>query len=239
MASSTDLQSAGNPERIGAGNPDRPAVGRTEIGIAAGAYLVLAVLLAFAVAAGTSGDTPSVLAVSVAAASALGAALIALSVRVRSLAAVGLRRVSGKWILIGLGAGLAVWVVNRIIIVSYVVISGDKSNPQSGLTEDIGTPLSLIGILAIGAVLVPIGEELLFRGILFAGLHRYGMVVATIISACLFGLAHGVNIVLPAAIVLGVVNAVLYEKSRSIWPAVAAHAINNALVFSLAAVVAS
>jgi membrane protease YdiL (CAAX protease family) len=55
--------------------------------------------------------------------------------------------------------------------------------------------------------------------------------VATAVSAVVFGLFHGVNVVLPAAIVLGILNAALYERSGSIWPAVVAHAVNNTLIF--------
>jgi len=37
--------------------------------------------------------------------------------------------------------------------------------------------------------------------------------------------------VLPAAVLLGVLTALLYEKSRSVWPAVMVHVVNNVLVF--------
>jgi membrane protease YdiL (CAAX protease family) len=36
--------------------------------------------------------------------------------------------------------------------------------------------------------------------------------------------------------VLGVVAALLYERSGSIWPAVTAHVVNNAIVFMVAAI---
>jgi len=94
----------------------------------------------------------------------------------------------------------------------------------------------LIGLVAAGAVLAPLGEELLFRGIVFGGLRRYGLVISTLVSAVLFGLAHGINVVLPAAIVLGVLNALLYHRSRSIWPSIVSHAVNNTIVFVTVAI---
>jgi CAAX protease family protein len=41
--------------------------------------------------------------------------------------------------------------------------------------------------------------------------------------------------VLVTAVVVGVVNAVLVERSGSIWPAVIAHGTYNGILFSLAA----
>ena len=55
-------------------------------------------------------------------------------------------------------------------------------------------------------------------------------------SALVFALAHGVSIVLPAAFVLGVINAMLLRRSGSVWPGVVAHGVNNALVFGLTAI---
>ena len=153
------------------------------------------------------------------------AVTVTIRVRVRSLAALGVRAASARWLLVGL---------------AYAVLTGDHSNPQANLTgAATGTGWELAGLLLTGAVLVPVAEELLFRGVGFGSLRRHGVVIATIVSAVLFGLAHGLNAVLPAAVVLGVINALLYERSRSIWPSVMSHATNNALAFVLAAIFVS
>jgi membrane protease YdiL (CAAX protease family) len=54
---------------------------------------------------------------------------------------------------------------------------------------------------------------------------------AAVGSALVFGLFHGVNFVLPVAFTIGVVCAVLYERTRSLWPSVVVHLTNNLLVF--------
>ena len=138
------------------------------------------------------------------------------------------------------GVGLLAWLVNRGVVVFYVWITGDASNPQAGMAETAtgGSVGQFALLVLLGGLIAPFGEELLFRGTLYAWLRRWGVVLATVVSAGVFGLFHGVNVVLPAAVVLGVLCALLYEKSGSIWPAVAAHAVNNTLIFVLARVAA-
>jgi membrane protease YdiL (CAAX protease family) len=223
--------------RIGVGHPGRPALGWTEIGVALAAFLLLNLaLVAGFVLAGTTPST--ILAVLASAVTALGAVTIAVAVRVRSLAAVGIRAVPWRWVWVGAGAGVLGWLINRGVVLVYVAITGDTSNPQQRLADAAaGSVAGLVAMLALGAVLVPIGEELLFRGVIYGALRRYGAAVATVGSAAVFGLAHGLSIVLVGAVVLGIIIALLYERSRSIWPAVAAHGVNNAIIFITAAIV--
>ena len=180
--------------------------------------------------------TATVWLVGVAAISALIAAFVANVIRVRSPAAIGLAKTGGRWLLIGAGAGLLGFLINRLVIVLYVWISGDTSNPQQGMADTAmgGSLVQFVLLVILGGLLAPLGEELLFRGVLFGWLRRWGFVLAAGISALVFGIAHGLNVVFPAAIVLGLLNAYVYEKSGSIWPSVIAHATNNVLIFVLA-----
>ncbi len=220
-------------------------IGLPEVLVAAVIYLAVqfasagVILIAFGRDALTSGKAlPTLLIVLTAAVSAGLAALVAGLIRVRSTAALGLIRPAGRWLLIGAGCGLAGFLVNRVVVVSYVAITGDRSNPQQGMAETAtGGLWWQFGLLLLfGAVLTPIGEELLFRGVSFGWLRRWGFVLAAVLSSIIFGLAHGINAVLPAAILLGLVHAWLYERSGSIWPAVISHAVNNGIVFILARV---
>jgi membrane protease YdiL (CAAX protease family) len=78
------------------------------------------------------------------------------------------------------------------------------------------------------AVWTSIREELVFRGIGLFGLARsWGAVFGIAASAMLFGLAHGsVGRLLPTAL-LGAGFGLLAIGSRSVFPAVLAHALNN------------
>lgn len=88
-------------------------------------------------------------------------------------------------------------------------------------------PLFLALSVVSLAILTPVGEELLFRGVVTTALLPYRPIVATLGSAGIFALLHGINVVLPAAFIVGVITAELRRRSGSIWPGVVVHAINN------------
>lgn len=204
-----------------------------------GVFVILAAFGGDALTSGAPG--PTLVLVLIAAVSAGLAALVALLPRIRSAAALGLVRPTGRWLLIGAGCGLAGFLVNRVLILGYVAITGDQGNPQQNLADTaMGGSLAQFALLLLfGAVLTPIGEEALFRGIGYGWLRRWGFVLAAVLSSLIFGLAHGINVVLPAAVLLGLLHAWLYERSGSIWPAVISHAVNNGIIFVLARVVIS
>jgi membrane protease YdiL (CAAX protease family) len=81
-------------------------------------------------------------------------------------------------------------------------------------------------------VFAPLFEELAFRGLLFAILRRkFRFLPAALISAGIFGVAHGYGLVgLVSVCWSGVLWAWIYEKTGSLLPGILAHAINNLLV---------
>lgn len=148
--------------------------------------------------------------------------------RIRSLSAFGVRRTTTRWLLIGVGAGLVAFVLKGLAGMAYVAITGDSSTPQTVYAEGgSGGVLSLVLATAFIGLLTPLGEELLFRGVLTNALLRYGPFVGVVGSTAIFALAHGVNIVLPAAVVMGLFGAELVRRSGSVWPGVVVHAVFN------------
>jgi membrane protease YdiL (CAAX protease family) len=89
----------------------------------------------------------------------------------------------------------------------------------------------------IAALLFPIVEELIFRGAGFALFARFGRLTAVVATGVLFALAHGLINALPVLIVFGLGLGWLRERTQSVVPCIAAHALFNAL--ALAAVVVS
>jgi uncharacterized protein len=217
----------------------RPSTGWTELLVAAAAYLVLGTVGGFALSTVPGALTDVVLVLLATAIATFGAVAIALAPRVRSFAPLRLRSPGTRWLLGGVAAGVGVFLVNQLVIIGWVLLTGDTSNPQQTLSAGAAAGgWSLVGVIALGGLVIPLAEELLFRGIGYTALRRYGVLVAVLASSAVFGLAHGLSIVLVAAFVVGVVNAWMFERSGSVWPGVLAHATNNTTLFVLAAVFA-
>lgn len=86
-------------------------------------------------------------------------------------------------------------------------------------------------------ILAPVGEECLFRGLIFRTLQKYNfsVVAVIVIQALLFGLMH-MNVVQSLyAIPIGILYGFVAYKTKSILPCIAMHMINNFMpnVFSL------
>jgi membrane protease YdiL (CAAX protease family) len=91
-----------------------------------------------------------------------------------------------------------------------------------------------IGVaLLVGGLLVPILEELLFRGVLLTGLLRNQRPWAAIgQSALLFGLIHFNPAQSVSAALLGLLLGWLYYRTRSLGLCIGLHALNNSIGFA-------
>ncbi|WP_234844333.1 CPBP family intramembrane glutamic endopeptidase [Sinorhizobium meliloti] len=48
-----------------------------------------------------------------------------------------------------------------------------------------------------------------------------------VLSSIIFGLAHGVSVILPVAIMVGLLSAILFRATGSVWPSVVLHCVYN------------
>ncbi len=156
--------------------------------------------------------------------------LAAAQLRIRSWSAFGVRRTTWRWILIGVGGGLLALVLSRVAAVLVYVVAGPMENIQQPYTEAAGGGLFTVVLsLLFLAVLTPVGEELIFRGVVTTALLRYGAIVGVVGSALIFALMHGLNAVFLTALIVGLVAAELRRRSGSVWPGVVVHVVNNLL----------
>ncbi len=100
-------------------------------------------------------------------------------------------------------------------------------------SEDLvwGGPAALVTALAEVLVLAPVLEELVFRGLLYGTLRRrLGTLSAAAVSAGLFAVGHGYGLPgLASVFTAGVIYAWAYERTGSLLPGMAAHAVSNLL----------
>jgi membrane protease YdiL (CAAX protease family) len=95
-------------------------------------------------------------------------------------------------------------------------------------SEGIMVPILFLFASGLG----PLFEEFFFRGFVFASLRaRLGFAAACVASSIAFSAIHLDPASLLPLMGLGVVLAYVYEKTGSLWPAVAIHGLWNAVTF--------
>ena len=112
-------------------------------------------------------------------------------------------------------------------------ISGSLVPPP--LPEQIDLDELRVLTFAIVVIAAPMAEETFFRGFLFAGfLSRLGLWPAAALSAGVFAATHVDIALLGPAFLAGLVFALVYWRTGSVWPGILAHTTQNAIAFGLA-----
>ena len=138
-----------------------------------------------------------------------------------------------RTILLGVAVGLGI-VAGAAIIISIGAAIDPVVERRLNEVEDIGNaPWQIVPMVIALVVLAPLGEELLFRGLILRGLaRRMAFWPAAIVTSVLFTSAHFDSYVLwPRTVSLfgtGLVLAWFYRR-RGYWGSVAAHATVNAV----------
>ena len=157
--------------------------------------------------------------------------LVAVRWRGLSWSELGLRPTDRFWFVRAVYLGLVAYL---LITLTYALVGqllGELPvNPQINLLAPAGiTFWGGVAMALMVCLVAPFVEEVLFRGILYAWLRRrWGVPVSSLVSGICFSLLHGIVWLIPAIARLGVLLAVIYEKSGSIWPSIVTHATFNA-----------
>jgi membrane protease YdiL (CAAX protease family) len=106
---------------------------------------------------------------------------------------------------------------------------------QPDLSPLVGDSLGGLSLALLGAgIVAPVAEEAFFRGFVFSGLRRNMRLVPALgLSAALFAIVHITPTSWPPIFVLGILFALLYEQTGSVWPAVIMHGLINSMAFVL------
>lgn len=127
-------------------------------------------------------------------------------------------------------------VVGFFLIITIGIISESISSliPMPDFVAEIfknAITLDLTGYLTV-AVAAPICEECLFRGIILSALlRRYSPRKAIIWSSVIFGIAHLNPWQFIAAFLIGCAIGWLFWRTKSIWPGIFMHWLNNSTAF--------
>jgi CAAX protease family protein len=151
----------------------------------------------------------------------------------------GYRRIS-VWL--GIGAFFAAGA--GYLLVTAVYQSIVKLHGTDKLPSDLGISTStaaLVGAALFVCVIAPICEEFFFRGFIFGALrkwhikvagHQIGTWLAAIETGILFGIAHtgsaATQYLIPLGF-LGFVLCIVRWKTRSLYPCMALHSVNNSI----------
>ena len=143
----------------------------------------------------------------------------------------------------------AVVVAGGVYYALSALYAGLLSLPGEKLPKELGFGGGTGEVIAAGVfvcVLAPILEEFFFRGFLFGALRQLplrlggrdlGPVVAAVLVAILFGLAHAgsadARYLIPLGL-FGLVLCLVRWQTRSLYPCMALHSINNSLALSVA-----
>lgn len=127
--------------------------------------------------------------------------------------------------LICMGQPLATGFVKLVTLIGYDTSSSVSISPS--------TPAELVATLILVAALPAVAEEYVFRGCIARAFARKGYVFAVFMSALLFAIMHGSPLQLVHQFLIGAVCAVLFFATRSLWPPIILHFLNNAIALVL------
>ncbi len=130
-----------------------------------------------------------------------------------------------------------------LTVIVFLVFTGIWSaamevSTKEELLKQLGaneSTLLLIASAALTCVVAPVCEEILFRGYIFAALSNWhGWLPAALITGFIFGGVHygsaPVVDLVPLAF-LGFALCALYHYTRSLYPCIATHVVNNSIAF--------
>ena len=146
---------------------------------------------------------------------------------------IGFRGTSPWWLLLVFGLFIVQYLALVIASALTQLVVGTFENPQiAALTDPAGFSwINFTVVFTVGAIIAPIVEEVLFRGLLYQWLRKHtSVIVAVLLSAAIFSVAHVVPVLFPALFVVGIVLALAFEWSQSLWVAIALHMLQNGLV---------
>jgi membrane protease YdiL (CAAX protease family) len=135
-----------------------------------------------------------------------------------------------------LAARISIVVIVAVTIVGTAVAPFGSPGKEQGLIPerfDSHRIAQFVAYAAVVTVVGPIVEELMFRGVGYGLLERYGRITAVVLVGLAFGLIHGLVAGFPVIATFGIGLAYLRSRTDSIYPCILLHASFNAAGLAL------
>jgi len=148
------------------------------------------------------------------------------------LSDIGLINFSFKNFLYGLGGGVFLFFCVGLLG-DFIIERLGTPEPQSFTLVVLGADSlwQFIVLLILGGVIIPLKEEIIFRGLVFPPLRKaYGQFGGIVLTALFFGVMHFDLIRFIPLFFGGLVLTWLYARTRTLWPSIIAHGVWNALM---------
>jgi hypothetical protein len=148
----------------------------------------------------------------------------------------------------GLRAPRRIWPAVGYVVGGYFVFLGVAAvwsaalnlHEKDDIVDQLGAGSSDIALAAVAVlvcVVAPIAEEFFFRGYFFGALRNWrGVWPAAVLTGLVFGAIHigsaPVGFLVPLAF-FGFLLCVIYQQTRSLFPCMALHCVNNTIAFGV------
>jgi len=123
-------------------------------------------------------------------------------------------------------------------VIIFVLTSFTGNTWENSKTEALQQNINFFSVVIAfisAAVISPIYEEVFYRGFIYRWLRtRIGYSGAVMLSSIIFSIVHIPTYnVIPITFFNGIIFALAYERTNSIWPSVMIHGVTNGIMVLL------
>lgn len=166
----------------------------------------------------------------------LGVYMIALRPKKLSWAEVGIKRFVVKdWKTIVIYSFILMTGAVIITVLTSLIGNSWENSKTEAMQQDT-TFFTVVIAFVSAAIISPLYEEIFYRGFLYRWLRtRVGFIGALLLSSSIFTIIHIPTYnVMPVNFFSGIIFALAYERTNSIWPSVMIHGLTNGVMVLLA-----
>jgi membrane protease YdiL (CAAX protease family) len=125
------------------------------------------------------------------------------------------------------GFGLLAGVAGLLLFLSGIDPGAGFKGAVAGSWQDFTL------LLLVGGMISPVAEEILFRGVLYGFLRRWGVAPAVILSTLIFFLFHIPSGGSLQQVIGGLLFATAYEVEKNLWVPITIHMAANLAIFGI------